>query len=474
MRSGDRRARRRGGELTRPRGRGARPGAEALERRELLTIGPIPLEVNAVPVTAINVPITNFTLAIFQDNSATPHIALIDWGDGFSPFRPDVTQATIVESPNAAPPGSSTYLVQGTHTYTAAGDFQIRINVLGDGQSVWAATYVTAVADFGGLPVPSGVAGTQIFNVPIAALSFNLAFAGGQFSFLQGPESYYVPINWGDGTGGIGNLLIGYGSVTDPLQPGDTPYFFVLGTHTYAEPGTYTVQINALGGPGQSLWAQTSIAVAAPSGQPGAIPFSALAGTPATNVPLAGFTAPSGAKVIAAVDWGDGTAPTFAAVVPEATPALAGGTTPGTSAYTVEGSHTYAKPGKHTVLVNVIEGKTSLWAASTATVDRSLSPVAGAPVSGIAGLALGNIPLAGFSGPASGQIIAAVDWGDGSTPSFATVVPSTTPAKSPSLQTSYLVVGSHNYAAPGTYTALINVIAPDGESQWGWSAVTIS
>ena len=470
MRSIDRRVRR-GGRLSRSGSRGVRPGAERLEGRELLTITNVAS--NPVPLTAVNVPLTNFALGTFNDDPGTDHIVLIDWGDGGDVRSPDVSQATIVEAPGQddAP---STYTIEGTHTYIYSGDFQIKINVLGgDGQSIWTSTTAAIVADFGGLPVPNTVAGTQIDKLPIAALSYNAGIVGGEFVGYYQTNNYYVPINWGDGTGGIGNLRIGYGAAHDASQPGDTPYIYVDATHTYTTPGTYTVQINAIGGPGQSIWASTSITVNAPSGIPSAVPFTAMAGTPAKDIPLAGLTAPAGTSPVAAVDWGDGSAPTFATLVADATPALGGGTAPGTTAYTVEGSHTYASPGQHTVLVNVIEGRESLWTSARVTVDPGLSPVAGAPVSGVAGLALGNIPLADFAGPASGTLVAAIAWGDGSTPSFGTVVASATPAKSPSAQKDYVVVGSHKYAAPGSYTALINVIAPDGESRWGWTTVTI-
>jgi hypothetical protein len=443
--------------------------AEVLESKALMTI----TGVTSVPLapTAVNVLLINLELAHFSDTSGSDHIVLVDWGDGEYPDRPDVTQATVTENvPPPSGPGpaaaTSTYFVNATHTYTASGDFQIRINILGgDGQSLWTSTTETVFAGFGGLPVPSGVAGTQLFNVPIAALTYNTGYAEGQHTSYFQPSNFYAPIDWGDGTGGTGNILIGFGSPTDPSSPGGTPYLYIHGTHTYTEPGDYTVKINAIGGPGQSIWAKTTITIGQPTAQPGAVPLTATAGTALNNIPLAGFTAPTGTKLVAAVDWGDGSMPTFATVVTDATPAIAG--SKGTTTYTVEGSHTYATPGSHRVLINVIEPGKSLWAATTATVGRNLAPVVGTTASGVAGLALGNVPLGSFAGPASATYTAAIAWGDGSTPSFATVVPTSTPG-------SYLVVGSHKFTAAGKYTLLINVIESDGESVWGTTTVTIN
>ena len=437
--------------------RGMRPWADVLEARALLAI--TNLTGVALPLHAISDPLTNVPLATFTDTSGAKHVANIEWGDGDYPNFPDISVATIVETPGQG--GTSTYSVEGSHIYSVTGDLNIHINVLGGGESLWTGTTVTNVSGFNGTRV-TGLTGVELVGVPVAALTYNRGFTLGQTTFFFGPQNYFAAIDWGDGGESTGAIQFSSGG------PGGRTILSILGSHTYAEAGTYTVTINAIGGVGQSIWTSTTATITDPVATPGALPFATTAGSALTDQSLAGLTAPTGTSLTAAVDWGDGTAPTFAKVVAAATPAASTpGGGPTTTTYTVEGSHTYQAPGTHKVTVNVIEpGGKSLWTSAMATVYKGLAPVDGATVSGAAGGSLTGVPFGSFVGPAGTTYYAAISWGDGTAPGFATVVSTSTPG-------SFRVLGSHKYAAPGTYTAWVNVVEADGESVWGAAKVTI-
>jgi hypothetical protein len=140
-----------------------------------------------------------------------------------------------------------------------------------------------------------------------------------------------VSIDWGDGT-----AL----DATSGLISNATGTFTVIGTHTFAEEGSYTVttKVDHEGVP--SSFSSTATVADAPltatSAAPGFSP-QALSGS------LATFTDadPNGAvsDYVATIDWGDGS--------------TSGATISGGPTFTASGSHTYGSTGHFTVTTSI-------------------------------------------------------------------------------------------------------------------------
>ena len=182
-------------------------------------------------------------------------------------------------------------------------------------------------------------------------------------------------------------------------------------------------------------------------------------GTPLVDANVGGFTDADPSSTIAlysaAIDWGDGSTPTTGTVA-----ARTGG------GFTVLGSHTYVQSGTLPITVGVHDapntqvvdfdgvtvrvtdtgGTTTI--NSTAVVTTTLAGQ-GIPVSGVEGFPL-TAPVATFASADSeattSSFIAAIDWGDGTSPSAGTITES---------GGVFTVTGSHTYENHGTYPVTV-------------------
>ncbi|GAC1465783.1 MAG: hypothetical protein NVSMB9_05700 [Isosphaeraceae bacterium] len=410
-----------------------------------------------VPVAGANITTTEgkllsgVALATFTDTNplatAGDFTATIDWGDGSANSVGTITKT------------GSTFTVTGDHVYNEERTTPYRITVLVDDGTKKGSTSLTAtVADApllgaSGIPVTAVEAQSQ---VGFAVATFTDA------NPLATPADFITTINWGDGsptvTGNGTVLLVGGGA------SGTT--FRVVGTHTFAEEGTFpiSVTITDLGG------SSVAINAAAGNGASATVtdaPLSAQ-GTTVTGIEglstgpmlVATFTDADPKAVAgdftATIDWGDG-APSVGTVT-------SAGSANGTL-FRVTGSHTYSEEGTYSLSVTIIDtaGKSQTLAAGqaiirdanlvSATPQPTVSPTEGIPFTG---------PVASFNdvnpGAPLSDFTATIDWGDG-TPASAGVL--TQPGGT---GTPFLVTGTHTYAdalvngGTGPFRITVNVI----------------
>jgi hypothetical protein len=439
-----------------PAGRGVRhatPRVEALEGRALMTIaGVTGSYINAVGGQVL----TDVPLIHFTDANGSKFITTIDWGDGanyfFFPSNDRYSLATVTSAPDPNDSSLTDFTIEGTHTYSP-GLYTIKVNIIGgQGEYVWTETGANINLNLTGIPI-SGVAGTAFNLTPIASF--------GAFEYTLYPGNYYSTIDWGDGT-------LNNGAIEAHISADyQSQHYTVDGNHTYSAPGTYTILINVWGGAGSFSWIKTTATIA-PTITPGAITGSVNAAL--AEVPVASFKAPKDAPAYtAAIDWGDGSAPIFAIVASTLTAADANGMV----TYQVEGTHVYKSSGSHTVLVNILNPQgQSIWIADRATITPYVTGLAGQPITASAGKALTGVVVGSFAGWNSGFYAAAIDGGDGTAPTFGTLVAGTIPAGS--FTTPYSIDGSHTFAKAGKYTVLIDVIDSNGESFWAATTATVS
>ena len=193
----------------------------------------------------------NVIVASFVDAnaaaSAADYTASINWGDDH------ITTGTVVAG---STPG--TFLVQGSNTYVNPGTYPLSTTItlnsaLGGNRSIVTSTTTVAfpVITATGVDV-SGSAKRSITNQAVA--TFTVPDPNRPVS------QFTATINWGDGTTTAGTITGSNGS------------FQVLGTHTYATPGNFTVTTNIGGGttagdvPGTTATATSTATISAQSG----------------------------------------------------------------------------------------------------------------------------------------------------------------------------------------------------------------
>jgi len=355
------------------------------------------------------------TVASFRDRDpdARPedYMVTIDWGDGKS------SAGTVSEDEN------DTFWVDGTHTYAEEGTYVLVVTVRGLGATA------------------TGRGTARILDAPLSAEGVDLdltegeAFRGAVATFFDdnpgaSAAEFRAQIVWGDGQSSAG-----------VIQATSEGGFDVVGSHTYAEEGNYTIRVTIQdrGGSTASVTATatvddadisvTALDVAATQG----VPFSGVVATfidDNPNPPLSDFTA--------TIDWGDET------------------TSPGSISragnhFEVRGSHTYVEDGDHTIGVTVRDrGGASDTNFSTATVSPLIAQ--GLKVKATEGI--------GFSGPVAtfrhagrpdadaADFTATISWGDGGT-SNGTIVAAG--------RGNFEVRGSHTYAEEGNYRIRVTI-----------------
>ena len=477
-----------------------RPEAEVLEGRQLLA-GDI-LAPQAVPLTtAPNLPNQAVAVATFAtpgpDHPATSYTATIDWGDGTAP-----TAATIVANnfgyiaPTPFPPPMGLPLaVTGDHTYTHIGHHSIHVTIR---DKAGAADTVTTPAD-----VEAEAITVQTFRVIAypGTPTGNVEVASFDDTSPQPHGAYAALIDWGDGTaatpGTIETVFFGGPIVFGPLNP-RTRYHQVVGAHTYAKAGTYTIHVTVASVAAATGDASSPTTVADVSVVPQDLSLTTR--VPPEPYETAGQFDVADPKAqpgdfTATVDWGDGTPLAPGKVVEQlhAIPLAAGAPGVATSIvplpvnfnyqyprFAVALDHTYTRAGTYTVRIHIVDkAGHSGTITSTATVtDEVLADQGSVPVTTTAGFATPQVALADFSDSArefpQDHLAATIDWGDGSAPTAGTIgyAPVAVPVQpgvtvtpifaTPVLGERLVVEGAHTYPVAGTYVIHVAITSVSG------------
>jgi len=428
---------------------------------------------HGVPVENQGLTINGSPVAAFIDTGGADPLenysATINWGDGSSASAGIISVSPVVDPPlgTLSPIAGGYFIISGSHTYTATGDYNLTITITDtDGSSatvqskarVTEATTPTLVAT--GRPVESQ--GLTVNGATVAAF---------HDTDTDPTTNYSATIDWGDGSS------TSAGSIVRLLVPGNSiepygGYFTVSGDHTYTAAGDYTLTISITDTDGSSATVQSQADVAQPTLLARGVPIESQSLT-VTGATVAAFADTGGADPLtdysATIDWGDGSSTTAGTVVPLLVPANAV-TLPG-GFFTVTGDHTYTTAGDYTLTITITDTDgSSATVQSKADVAKAATPTLvarGVPVES-PGLAVNGATVAVFGDTAGTDSIsnysATIDWGDGSSTTAGTIV-AVVPGNGIKPPIGYFsVTGSHTYAASGVYDVKVAITDQDGSA----------
>lgn len=379
----------------------------------------------------------NRALATFTDPGCAPGVsytALITWGDG--------ARSRVGSGPGISGSCFIGFTVHVGHVYPEEGTYQLSVAVFGSEGSAGNGSAPIPVAD-------AAIVLTEVARIEPPGVAFSVSVArftdGDAFASVG---DYTARIDWGDGSTSAGTMLL-----TGPSA------FDVVGSHTYAASGSYSVPVTVHDAGGASA-SVTSILLAGAAIVSGGDTIRTTEGKPFAGEVATFADTRCGASVVysATVDWGDG--------------ATSAGSISGScnGGFAVQGTHTYAEGGSYTLRVP-ISGTNDSGGTATGTAAVTDAPLAGTgtAISATQGSAFGKT-LGTFSdsGPNSGRtdFTASVDWGDGSPASPGTV--SGGPGAGP-----YTVTGSHTYFAAGTKRISLTVTDAGGATTALRSTATV-
>jgi hypothetical protein len=370
-----------------------------------------------------------------QNNASLPpasaYSALIAWGDGSS----SVGQ---IESLGGL---SGTFNIIGDHTYSQAGTYPMTVYVAGDGSSgqgeadanVYPNIVPGSIVQTGG---PPGIVFGQTFHNMLITFQTNS-------SESQSLAAYSGVIDWGDGTTSAAQFVYPHGGAG---------HIQVWGTHLYAAPGAYSVNVQATGPDGSTISGPSAVVVNAagiiadsPDVSTASLTFN---GTVATFRYVGGDSNPH--DFTATISWHDGSPDSTSLIVAD-----------GHGGFDVEATHTFAQYGPYNPEVEIDDNNNPyvgiadpILEIGGATLNATdISSAAGQPFTGT----LATFAWPDASVPAS-QFYVSVDWGDDES-DLDTVIPPKLVAEGHGV---FSVVGTHVYGGAGSYDMEVSVLAPDG------------
>ncbi len=376
-----------------------------------------PLSATGLTVQAVEGQRFQGAVATFTDadpnGQVSEYTATIDWGDG--------TTTSGVVTTN----GSGGFSVTGSHTYAEEGAHTLSITIQDAGGATATATAGFQVADAALRASGASVNATEGAAFTATVASFTDADPNGSLN------DFSAVIAWGDGTTSAGTVTANGSG------------FNVVGTHSYAEEGTYTPSITITDAGGSTVATTGTATVADAALTATGQPIRGTEGQAFTGV-VASFTdadpTGSASDYTATIAWGDGS--TSAGT---AQPNGAGG-------FDVVGSHTYVEEGNYPASVTVQDtGGSSATATPTATVSDAPLTAAGQNIQAAEGQAFSGA-VASFTdldgAGALGDYTASIGWGDGSTSSGTMVA---------NAGGGFTIVGSHTWTDEGTYSITISL-----------------
>jgi hypothetical protein len=287
----------------------------------------------------------NQPLATFTDpggaHALSEYAATIDWGDGSTDDA-----GTITFNGN-----TNIFTVSGQHAYAEEGSYPLTVVIdhsLAD--SVTAVSAAT-VADPAVLATGGATLTAQEFR------SFGPETLA-TFTDPVGNESagdYWATINWPDGGLSPGTIVLNAGGTA----------FSVLGSHTFTQSGSQTVNVTIHHEAAPDTTVQSTVDVGLPPIALTTSPLTWRAWSPleAPDNALANISLVDDATTVT-INWGDGT------------------TSPGSaSAYVlggagaVFGSHTWTETGTYNVTVTVNDGSSHVSASFPVTILQNLLPI---------------------------------------------------------------------------------------------------
>ena len=387
-------------------------------------------------------PATDLAIGQFQDQAGAPlanYTTVISWGDATAP---DPASGQFSET-------GTTVTLTGSHTFAS-----------------WGVYDVSAVIDKHDGSDPITLETTiQVGDAPLTVLPQNFSTGAnvpltGQvvatFSDnpLESSADFTASIDWGDGTAS--------GATITANADGT---FNVVASHTYTDAGNFPVTVSVWDDDGDFVQSQETATV---SGEIAATPVAVQGteNTPFSGTPVATFTstdpnaAPGDFSV--SIQWGDGQSGNGTV------------TQNADGSFTVAGSHSYAA-GSYapTITITAGDGSNAVITTDAEIADAPLA-VQGLDGSVAVGDGTSSVQLASFTdadpAPMLANFSAVIDWGDeaidgGSAPSQGTVV------EQP--DGSFVIQGTHAYAAAGTYTATVYITDSAGSYAWSTSTITV-
>jgi hypothetical protein len=389
------------------------------------------LAITGVPFSPTqSIAMTGLTVASFTDQIATDTTssctATISWGDNTTP-------STGVISAQG-----SSFLVSGSHTYTAPGQLTVQVSVTDPATGAIANTsyQVTVAPQLTITPTPFSL--TQNVNGPISAGNLTDAIT------TEPASAFSATINWGDGSTNSPLNFV-------PITPG-AGTFYIEWVHKYAGLGPYNVSLvvnDSLTGASATTSYQVTVA---PQLTITPTPFSLTQNVSgpisAGNLTDAITTEPASA-FSATINWGDGSTNTPLNFVP---------ITPGAGTFYIEWVHKYAGLGPYDVSLVVNDSLTGA-SANTAyqvTVAPQLVVTAPSPTPSVVintpfTITVANVADA-VTGDVASNLSATIMWGDGVTDTGINIT---------GASGSFQVNGpAHMYTAFGGYNVTVTVTDP--------------
>jgi hypothetical protein len=242
----------------------------------------------------------------------------------------------------------------------------------------------------------SAVENSSIAERPSAVATFT--DPGG----IEDLSHYSAEIDWGDQTNSSGAIAV----------DASTGVFTVLGSHQYAEEGSYLLHITIHDRDSADAMVTSLVNVADPSPvATGGFSFAAIEGIFSDSQVVATFTDPAGPAPLdeyhASIDWGDGArSDGEISSLPD-------------GSFAVKGAHEYIEEGSKniTVVIEHERAHVSMVQSTAQVADQPVAATGGFTIQSVEGSSTDAATLATFTGPADteelGEYSATIEWGDG-------------------------------------------------------------